>query len=211
MLGDQSAGQRSVPAYHFRVITIVSGLPRSGTSLMMQMLAGGGIEAVTDGRRVADPDNPRGYFEDDRVKRLKTNHAWLGEAQGKAVKIVHILLRDLPTNGFEYRVIWMQRRMSEVLASQRAMLTRQGKAGAALNEAKLGGVFAAQMAEVEKWLAAQAAFRVLPVNYHELIADPSGHAAKICEFLGGSLDEAAMAQAVDASLYRQRSEGERPV
>ena len=186
-------------------ITVVSGLPRSGTSLMMQMLAAGGLAPLTDGERAADPDNPRGYFELERVKKLKADAAWLDEARGRAVKIIHLLLRDLPVTGHEYKVILMKRRMPEVLASQRAMLARQGRAGAALSDEKLGAIFSAQMAEIEKWLATQPAFQYLPVWHHELMTDPREQAGRVCDFLGGDLDTAKMAAAVDAALYRQRS------
>ncbi len=186
-------------------ITIVSGLPRSGTSLMMQMLAAGGVRPLTDGQRVADPDNPRGYFEFERVKKLKTDSAWLDEAQGRAVKIIHLLLRDLPVDGYEYRVVFMRRHMPEVLASQRAMLARQGRSGAALSDEKLGAIFAGQLAEVESWLAARPAFRVLSVWYHDLVANPAAEARRVGEFVGGNPDIAAMAAAVDGTLYRQRT------
>lgn len=189
-----------------RTITIVSGLPRSGTSLMMQMLAAGGLPPLTDGARAADPDNPRGYFEFERVKKLKTDSAWLDDARGKSVKIIHLLLRDLPPTGFSYRVILMKRRLPEVLASQRAMLARLGRAGAALTDEKLGGIFAGQMAEVETWLASQPAFRTLPVWYHELMASPANEALRLNEFLGGELAIEPMIGAVDATLYRQRRE-----
>jgi hypothetical protein len=187
-------------------ITIVSGLPRSGTSLMMQMLAAGGLAPLTDGLRAADADNPRGYLELERVKKLKTDAVWLDEARGKAVKIIHLLLRDLPTSGQEYRVILMRRRMPEVLASQRAMLARQGRSGAALSDEKLGAVFAVQLAEIEKWLASHPAFQVLPVWYHELVANPSAEAGRVREFIGGELDATKMAAAVDVALYRQRTQ-----
>jgi Sulfotransferase domain len=185
-------------------ITIVSGLPRSGTSLMMQMLAAGDLAPLTDGERSADADNPRGYFELERVKRLKIDSAWLEQARGKAVKVIHLLLRDLPVSGFVYRVILMRRRMPEVLASQRAMLARQGRTGAVLSDEKLGAVFADQMAEIKKWLASYPVFQVLPVWYHELIANPASEAKRVREFVGGELDAAKMAAVVDATLYRQR-------
>jgi hypothetical protein len=109
-------------------ITVVSGLPRSGTSLMMQMLAAGGIPPLTDHRRAPDESNPRGYFEFEPVKRLRTDRLWIGQAQGHAIKVIQLLLRELPTDGqFDYRVILMHRSMAEVLASQRAMLERQNK------------------------------------------------------------------------------------
>jgi len=113
-------------------ITIVSGLPRSGTSLMMQMLAAGGLPPLTDGERTSDESNPRGYYEYEPVKRLRTDRSWLPQAQGRVVKIIHLLLRELPVEGqFQYRVILMKRPIEEILASQRAMLQRASKAAAA--------------------------------------------------------------------------------
>src|SRR5450432_3057856 len=107
-------------------ITVVSGLPRSGTSLMMQMLAAGGMPLLTDQIRAPDQDNPRGYFEFERVKQIKRDQAWLGSAVGKAVKIIHLLLYDLPPNR-NYRVIFMRRNIEEVLISQRKMLQRTAR------------------------------------------------------------------------------------
>src|SRR4051812_48441025 len=125
-------------------ITIVSGLPRTGTSLMMQMLAAGGIPPLTDNLRQPDESNPRGYYEFEPVKKLRSDRTWLGQARGKAVKIIHLLLRELPVDGsFRYRVLLMQRPMSEVLSSQRAMLARQGKASA--DDAMLTKIYAAQL------------------------------------------------------------------
>ncbi len=112
-------------------ITVVSGLPRSGTSLMMQMLVAGGLPALTDAVRSPDESNPRGYFEFEPVKRLRTDASWLEQARGRAVKIIHLLLRELPTDGrFQYRVLFLRRPLEEVIASQSAMLARAGKASA---------------------------------------------------------------------------------
>jgi hypothetical protein len=106
-------------------ITVVSGLPRSGTSLMMQMLAAGGLPPLTDNLRDADESNPRGYFEFDPVKRLRSDRSWLDQARGHAVKIIHVLVRELPADGqFHYRLLLMKRPMEEILASQRALLER---------------------------------------------------------------------------------------
>ena len=91
------------------VVTIVSGLPRSGTSMMMKMLEAGGIELLIDRVRVADADNPKGYYEFERVKQIETDQAWLPEAQGKAVKMISALLRHLPAD-CRYRIIFMERR-----------------------------------------------------------------------------------------------------
>jgi hypothetical protein len=116
------------------VITIVSGLPRSGTSLMMQMLAAGGMQVITDGERTADPDNPRGYYEWGRIKRLQQEPQCLVEAEGKAVKFISQLLLALPSDR-DYRIIFMQRPLAEVVASQAEMIRRRGTTGAAVGEA----------------------------------------------------------------------------
>ena len=184
-------------------ITIVSGLPRSGTSLMMQMLAAGGLPPLTDGQRTADADNPRGYFELEAVKRTKEDPSWLDDAPGKVVKMVHLLLRDLPADRF-YRVIFMKRRLEEVVRSQQAMLDRTGKTGAQMPPDKLIAAFESQYRRIEAWLAGQDNFEVIYIDYNELIADPAPSIGALSAFLGGDLDEAAMRSAVDASLYRQR-------
>ena len=189
-------------------ITVVSGLPRSGTSLMMQMLAAGGIPPLTDEQRASDESNPRGYLELEAVKRLKQDRSWLPEARGRAVKIIHLLLPELaaPVSGSElqFRVVMMRRPVEEVVASQRAMLARQGKAAAALPDAQLGKLFADQLERVERLLAERPNFQICPVQYPALVADPAAEAARINAFLDSSLDEAAMTQAVDPSLYRER-------
>ena len=183
---------------------IVSGLPRSGTSVMMQMIAAGGVPALTDAIRAADEDNPRGYYEFERVKQIKQDKSWLADASGKVVKMVHLLLLDLPLDR-EYRIVFTRRRLEEVLASQKKMLERSGRAGAALNEAVLMKTFEGQVAKVLKYVSEHPAnFRVMEVWYHELIAAPAEQAAKINAFLGGSLNEAAMSAAVDPMLYRNR-------
>jgi Sulfotransferase family len=185
-------------------ITIVSGLPRSGTSLMMQMLAAGGMPVLTDQIRTPDEDNPRGYLEFERVKQIKQDNSWLVDATGKAVKMVHLLLLDLPTDR-DYRVIFMRRRLEEVLASQRKMLTRSGKPGASVPDQVLMKTFEQQVAKVMQWLAQQPTFRTHEVWYHELIANPAPGARAINTFLGGVLDERAMCAAIDPGLYRNRS------
>jgi hypothetical protein len=192
----------------FPWITVVSGLPRSGTSLMMQALAAGGLPPLTDSQRVADESNPRGYLELEAVKRLKADRSWLPAAQGKAVKIIHLLLPDLAPaageGGDEFRVVLMRRPIEEVVASQRAMLARQGRAGAALPDAQLGKLFLEQMDRVERWLTGRAEFRVCVVQYPALVTNPAAEAARVNAFLGGGLDEAAMAAAVHPELYRER-------
>src|SRR5262245_38643826 len=147
------------------VVTVVSGLPRSGTSLLMQMLAAGGLPVLADDARPADEDNPRGYLEYDPVRRTATDASWVALARGQAVKLVHLLLVHLPP-GFEYDVIVAHRRIDEVLASQRRMLERRG-AGLASDPARedeaLARVFSAQLAEAESAAAARRDVRMLAV------------------------------------------------
>lgn len=187
------------------VITVVSGLPRSGTSMMMKVLDAGGIPPVQDGIRAADEDNPQGYYEFERVKRLdKGDTAWLAEAQGKAVKVISALLKHLPPT-YTYRVIFVRRNMAEVLASQRKMLIHRGEDPGQVDDVQMSRLFARHLAEVEAWLAQQHNMRVLYVQYAEALANPQGCAAQINTFCGGGLNERAMAQAIDPQLYRNRA------
>ena len=171
---------------------------------MMQMLQAGGVPVLADGVRAADEDNPRGYLEYEAVKRTKTDASWLEDAGGRAVKMVHLLLRDLP-EGRRYRVIFMQRDLDEVVASQRVMLDRAGRAGAALPEAQLRSLYERQYDEMRDWLSSRPGFDVLWVNYNALLAAPAPHIAAIDDFLGGDLDTDAMAAVIDPDLYRQRA------
>jgi hypothetical protein len=185
-------------------ITIVSGLPRSGTSLMMQMLAAGGMPVLTDQIRAPDEDNPRGYLEFERVKQIKQDNSWLADAQGKAVKMVHLLLTDLPRQ-YDYRVIFMRRRLDEVLASQRKMLARGGKQGAGVPESTLARTFEQQVAKVMQWLGQQPNVKTQEVWYHDVIASPAAIVHSVNSFLDGTMDESAMGAAIDPALYRNRS------
>ena len=174
------------PCMHPQPVLVVSGLPRSGTSMAMQMIHAGGVEALTDQERQADADNPRGYFEYERVKALRNDKTWLDEAQGKVVKIIHMLLLELPTDR-PYKVVFMERELGEVLASQSKMLERLGRSGAALAPARLRAVYEAQL------------------PYADAVAQPAAQAARIQAFLGGSLTLDAMVAAVDPSLHRNRA------
>ena len=140
------------------------------------------------------------------MKKLKTDRSWLPQARGKAVKIIHLLLPELAAAGAgeQYRILMMRRPVEEVVASQRAMLARQGKAAAALPDAQLGKLFVDQLERAERLLAGRPEFRVCTVHYPSLVADPATEAARINAFLGGGLDEAEMARAVDPSLYREK-------
>ena len=187
-----------------RVITVVSGLPRSGTSLMMNMLEAGGISPLVDNARAADEDNPRGYYEFERVKKLKQDQAWLPSARGKAVKVISALLAQLPA-GESYRVIFMQRNMAEILASQRRMLERRGEPADKISDAEMAALFERHLKQVTGWLAAQPNMTVMYVDYRRLIASPQELVSAVNAFLGGWLDESKMAAAVDSTLYRNRA------
>lgn len=185
-------------------VTVVSGAPRSGTSMMMRMLQDGGIAPLTDGVRVADHDNPQGYFEYEPVKKTKADPSWVAGAGGRAVKMVHLLLRDLPLDR-SYRVILMRRDLKEMITSQRLMLERLGRETGKIPEDRMAEIFAAQLDETVRWLRSQAAFSCLAVNYNELVANPRPHVERLVEFLGGGLDVEAMCAVVDPTLYRNRS------
>jgi len=185
------------------MITIVSGLPRSGTSLMMQMLVSGGMTALADGERKADDDNPRGYLEWERIKTLPNDPGCIAEAEGRVVKVISRLLLSLPA-GHEYRVVFMQRPLPEVLASQDQMLRRRGTYKAGANPAIIAGAFEKHLREVDAWLNGKGYVHALRVSYHDVLARPEEIARQVGEFLGVGLDASAMVQQVDQSLYRNR-------
>ena len=183
-------------------VVIVSGLPRSGTSMMMQMLAAGGLTPMTDGVRIADDDNPKGYYEFEAVKKTKEDASWLAGAGGKVVKMVYMLLYDLPPDR-QYRVVFMRRHLREVIRSQDVMLQRSGKAQGPLEADQLERVFAAQIDRCQQWLAEQPNFEVMYVDYNSVLSDPPPIVEQLATFAGG-LDTAAMLRVVDPALYRQR-------
>jgi len=186
------------------MITIVSGLPRSGTSLMMQMLVAGGMTPLSDGERTADADNPRGYLEWERIKQLPDNPGCIAEAEGKVVKVISRLLLSLPS-GREYRVIFMQRPLPEVLASQDQMLRRRGTYKEGTNPAAMGAAFEKHLRDVYAWLDARTYVKSIRVPYHDALKQPEHISQEIVEFLGIPLNVEAMTQQADASLYRNRT------
>ena len=186
-------------------ITIVSGVPRSGTSMMLRMLAAGGLEILTDGIRVADADNPHGYFEWEPVKSLKRDSTWVAGAVGKGVKVIYYSLCNLPA-GYRYRVVFMHRNLDEVLASQAAMLHRRGVTEPSPDDATMKRLFENELREIAEWLAGQSAFTVFNVDYAAILAAPVEQARRVNEFLGGELNTVAMAGMVDSQLYRRRAD-----
>lgn len=185
------------------VVTIVSGLPRSGTSMMMQMIDRGGLQALTDNVRTADEDNPKGYYEFEPVKQTKEDPSWVARGVGKVVKMVYRLLYDLPAE-YNYRVVFMRRRLAEVIASQNVMLERHQKTGGGLPHEKLEEIFRNELEKCYQWLDEQPNFETLFINYNELLEQPRTHVDRLAEFLPGELDRDAMLAVVDPALYRQR-------
>ena len=170
---------------------------------MMQMLAAGGMPLLTDDQRAPDEDNPRGYFEFDRVKRLRTDRSWVNQAAGQAVKVIHFLLPELPIEDpLAYRVIFMRRPIDEILASQRTMLDRHGKPG--VNDAVLKQAYESQLRLAEQWITNHPSVRALNIEYHNVIRRPGEVSAEVSSFLGLALNVEAMAAAVDPKLHHQR-------
>jgi hypothetical protein len=186
------------------LVWIVSGLPRSGTSLMMMMLESTGISPLTDHQRSADNDNPRGYYEFERVKKLRQGDKdWLPQAQGKVVKVISALLAYLPPD-YTYKVLFMQRALPEILASQKKMLINRGEDPDKIKDDEIAQSFKSHLAQVTGWLAIQPNFSTYYVDYNRLLENPNPEVHQINHFLGGKLDESRMLAAIDPSLYRQR-------
>jgi hypothetical protein len=172
--------------------------------MMMKILAAGGMEVLTDELRAADEDNPKGYYELERVKKLKDGDVdWVGDAEGKVVKIISALLEGLPARQ-HYKIIFMQREMAEILASQQQMLLRRGEATDKVADARMAEMFQEHLKRVRVWLANQKNMEVLYVDYNDLMKDPAPSLEKLRAFLSLPLDVEAMRTVPDAGLYRQR-------
>ncbi len=184
-------------------IIIVSGLPRSGTSMLMKMLEAGGLEILTDEIRKADMDNPKGYYEFERVKKLETDKEWLFEAKGKVIKAVSMLLKHLPIN-YHYKIIFSQRNIQEILLSQKQMLIRRGEPTDKISDKELAGIYEKHLCQVRKWLSCQPGFEVLYVNYNNILTDPHRYCKEINKFLDRDSNVERMANVIDKSLYRQQ-------
>jgi len=191
--------KRQTPA----VITIVSGLPRSGTSMMMKILEAGGLQIFTDNLRVPDEDNPKGYYELEQVKALKDgDDAWIKDASGKVVKVISSLLEYLPS-AYKYKIVFMRREIVEILASQKQMLIRRGESSDG-DDPKMAEMFQEHLKRVRVWLANQPNMETLYVDYNALMADPDPEIKAVAEFLGLNESLDAMLAVPDKKLYRQK-------
>jgi hypothetical protein len=187
-------------------VIVVSGLPRSGTSMMMKMLEAAGLELFVDGVRTADEDNPKGYFEYEPVKDLakSKDKSWLQQSKGKVVKVISYLLPHLPEDCY-YRILFMHRDLHEVMASQNKMLARRGESTDDDAE-RMIGIWQFHLRKTEFLLQEADNLEVLDVNYNDVLQDPRTQAQRVKRFLGGDHDPEAMAAVVDARLYRNRRE-----
>lgn len=186
-------------------LIVVSGLPRSGTSMVMQMLQAGGLKPVTDAIRSADKDNPKGYFELEQVKDLDKpkDKSWLNAYRGQAIKIISFLLRDLPRD-LNYKVIFINRNLDEVMLSQNKMLKRRGESGGSADDEKMKVNYTDHLWRARYLLRHDPHFEAVYLDHREILTDPSTQAQRIKAFLGLNLDVQAMAEAVDPGLYRNR-------
>jgi hypothetical protein len=185
-------------------VVIVSGLPRSGTSMMMKMLEAGGVPVMTDQVRTADIDNPKGYYEVERVKDLEkeTDKSYIREGRGKALKVISFLLKDLPEDN-AYKIIFMRRDLNEVIASQNKMLQHRGEADSS-DDRMMIDAYMNHLAAVRIMVRKRPHFEMMELRYDTAVKDPAAAAQQVNAFLGGKLDEAAMRAVVDAELYRNR-------
>lgn len=187
-----------------KYITVISGLPRSGTSMMSMMLEAGGIEIMTDHIRKADDDNPKGYYEFERVKKMpKGDVAWLKETQGKAVKIISSLLQYLPDQ-HDYKIIFMNRNMEEILKSQNKMLMNLNQTPDQDNE-QIAAILKKHLTHIKKWLDEQSNISVLEVDYNQLVLKPEDYLDPINDFFDLTLDTKKMQNMIDVKLYRNRA------
>jgi LPS sulfotransferase NodH len=191
-----------------KTFVLVSGLPRSGTSLMMQILEAGGLSPMTDRQREADVDNPRGYYEWEAIKQIAKKPELLDDeaVQGHAIKCISMLLPSLPTK-HQYKVIFMLRPVAEVVASQLAMTTRLGTKGAALDREQLERGLRAHREEIRRWAIHAPHVELTEIEYPALVRDPAPMIAKLVQFLGNEClpNEKAMAGVIDPSLHRHHS------
>ncbi|HTP00259.1 MAG TPA: sulfotransferase domain-containing protein [Anaerolineales bacterium] len=199
-------GSRSQPRSAPQTVIVVSGLPRSGTSMMMKMLAEGGLPVLTDSIRSADEDNPNGYFELEVVKQLADGRKeWLKDADGKLVKVISALLEHLPPE-HHYKILFMERQIPEILASQRKMLERRNETST-ISDEEMEAQFREHLKVIKYWLARQPNMEVMYVDYNRMLADPAQYVPKIAGFVERSLDQEKMRAVPNAQLYRNRAPG----
>jgi len=186
-------------------IAVVSGLPRSGTSMMMEMLEKGGLEVLTDNLRKPDEDNPKGYYEFERVKQLPDDTAWLDEAEGKAVKVLGELIKHLPGD-YHYKIVFMERNLEEIIESQTKMLKRKGEDPDDISKDELRDTFKEYRKILKKQISSSPNMEVIYISYNDIMSHPEPVVESISAFFDGDLDKNKMLSVIDEELYRNREE-----
>ena len=172
---------------------------------MQSMLEAGGVEPLTDAVRKADENNPKGYFEYERVKALKDGDtAWLELAEGKSVKIISWLLKFIPER-YDYQILFMKRDMNEILASQKKMLIDRGEPTDKVSDDELAQLYTNHLNDIDKWMTEQKNIRFLYVDYNNMLKDPTPAIKSIGKIFDDQLDAGKMAQVIDPNLYRQKN------
>lgn len=186
-------------------IIVVSGLPRSGTSMLMKMLDAGGVRVFTDNLRTSDTDNPGGYYEYERIKDLENENdkSWLRSARGAALKVISHLLKALPDDNY-YRVILIRRDLGEVIQSQNIMLENRDEPNP-VSDQKAMEIYGKHLIDTKVYARRRPNFNLLEVHYRLAVADPLSVSREIDSYLGGGLDVHAMAAVVNHDLYRNRN------
>lgn len=184
-------------------VVIVSGLPRSGTSLMMKMLESGGMEVLIDEIREADIDNPKGYYEFERVKKLPEDTEWLDDAKGRVVKVLAELIKHLPDEN-QYMIVFMMRDLDEIIRSQKKMIVRRGEDPDKVTDSEMKALLRRYLISLKQYVNGKDNMDVLYVSYNELMDDPEDPVEEVMDFFKGELDEDAMLNCIDGTLYRNR-------
>ena len=182
-------------------VIIVSGLPRSGTSLMMQMLQAGGISIIYDNKRPADEHNPYGYYELEKVKRLEQDNSWIEKCTGKALKILYHLLKYLPETT-HYKIIFMQRNLKDVVISQDKMLESYSKAVLSDN-AKVMTLFEEERKQIISWIENKSNMDVLYIEFSDVLADQKKVVLQLSDFLGSNLELQSMQAVINPAILSQ--------
>ena len=186
------------------IVTVVSGLPRSGTSMVMKMLEAGGIPPLTDQVRTADIDNPKGYYEFERVKKLPKDTEWLNDARGKAVKVLAELVKHLP-DGYTYKIVFIQRNLKEIIESQKKMLVRRGEDPNKVSDKELFELYTKYLKIIKTHINKRLNMEVLYIDYNNTLKHPKETIKDLNKFFNGELNIKKMNSVIDKKLYRNRA------
>jgi hypothetical protein len=176
------------------MIYIVSGLPRSGTSMMMKMLEAGGLPVLVDADNPSTDNHPGGRYEYKLARMMsKGANEWITDAKGKVVKILLHSLYNLPDT-FQYKVVFMQRNIYEVIASQTKMGILSGN----------DYIYTNMILQFNHWLKSKTTIEILFVNYNDLMKQSAPIIANVADFIGQDLNTGKMAKVPKKKLYRNR-------